>query len=108
MATSQTNPLLAFGIVVGVAVIYFVVLALAAPGLRVFEPLPERVHVALVLPLVYVVPVAGAAFLQFRLTKEVPAATWWRPVQIAVAALLGPFVAASLVFAGWLAMGGKM
>jgi len=108
MATSRTNPLLAFGIVVVAAALYFTVLGFASPALRAATPLPEPAQLTLVLALLYIVPVVGAALLQFGLTKEVRAAAWWRVVQVTVAALLGPFVSASLVSWVWLEMGGTM
>jgi len=107
MGTPRTNPLLAFSIVVSAGIVYFTLLGVASQTLGMQRPIAEMAH-AVVLGMLYVVPVLGAAFLQFALTKAVPAARWWRVVQVLVAALLGPFVAASVVLWAWVAMGGKM
>ncbi|MGH8618624.1 MAG: hypothetical protein ACREUW_13110 [Burkholderiales bacterium] len=108
MAIPRTNPLLAFGIVVGAASVYFGLLGIASPALEALKPLPEFAQVGVGVGLLYILPTVSAGLLQFGLTREVPVAAWWRYVQVGVAALLGPFIAASLVFWVWLAMGGTM
>jgi len=97
MAVTRANPLLAFIAVLAAAIAYYGVLGWLAAELGPPRPIPETMHVALDLTLLYVVPVAICGSMQFVLTKRVPAQQWWRILQVVVASLLGPFIGASAV-----------
>lgn len=107
MVVTRTNPILAFVVVVLAGAAYFSGVYWVAPN-EASNAIPAFANVLLLVAVLIVFPVMGAAYIQRKLTKGYGAPSASKIWQIALAATLGPYIGAWVFWLVLLATGGAL
>jgi predicted membrane-bound mannosyltransferase len=98
------RPIVAFGLVVLLCFLFYLLL-----WRMLYTLSPETVNLKVPWPTVlFILPIPIAAATQFFLTQKLQMRTWLRVLQVSTASLLGPYIAASALFLGYILGGGTL